>query len=157
MTPSMSTFTPFSEPLCLAIAASTIGVAVLRLRWMGLGYWLQAAAWLAGIFGAVLFGRLALDLMPLGWGIAATLCAGALLPPLFGVRLAHASDGHGPESGHDDFARKGFVGLLLASAGMVLAIGWEATGHAAQVPPMLLWLCSAVPALLAVSVLRSTR
>ena len=152
----MSTFTPFSEPLCLAIAASTIGVAAMRLRSMDLGYWLQAAAWLAGMFGAVLFGRLALDLAPPGWGIAATLFAGAFLPPLVGVRLAHASHDEGPESGHDDFARKGFAGILLASAGVTLVIAWGSTGQLAQVPPMLLWFCSLVPTLVAVSVLRST-
>ena len=151
----MTTFTPFAEPLCLAIAASTLGTVILCRRWSGLGYWLQAAAWLAGIFGAVLFGRLVLDLAPPVWGIVGTLCAGAVLPPLVGVRLGHAGHGPEPESGHDDFARKGFVGMLLASAVLVLGIAGGSTGDVAQVPPALLWLCSAAPALLAVSVLRS--
>lgn len=150
MASSMSTFTPFTEPLCLAVTASAVGLVILRRQWPGLGHWLQAAVLIASIFGTALFGRLALDLTPPPWSTFATLGAGVLLPPLFGIRLANA----GPDTGHDPFARKSFAGILFALTLLVLALALRSTGSDEQVPQALLLLSSAIPAVVGITVLR---
>lgn len=149
----MSTFTPFSEPLCLAIAASTLGLVVLRRQWPALGHWAQAAALITSLFGVTLFGRLFLDLMPSPWSLIATIGAGVLLPLLSGMRQANA----GPDHGDDAFARQGFAGILFALTALALALALGSTEDAAQVPHALLVGMAALPALVGVSVLRDAR